>query len=63
VQSRSQDPVLQGLPSLTAEQPLPPFFGFVRIDRVLSSTPPSQSLEHFDHPDHRDIKQSTGHLI
>jgi hypothetical protein len=62
VQSRSQEPVLQGLPSLTAEQPFPPFFGFVRMDRVRSSTPPSQSLEHFDQPDHLDIKQSTGHL-
>merc|ERR1719473_127013 len=62
VQSRSQDPVLQGLPSLTALQPFPPFFGFVRIERVRSSTPPSQSLEHFDQPDHLDIKQSTGHL-
>jgi hypothetical protein len=55
--------VLHGLASLTAEQPLPPFFGFVRIERVRSSTPPSQSFEHFDQPDHLDIKQSTGHLI
>merc|ERR1719183_1650269 len=62
VQSRSHDPVLQGRPSLTAVQPLPPFLGFVRTDRVLSSTPPSQSLEHFDHPDHLDMRQSTGHL-
>merc|ERR1719238_2718107 len=62
VQSRSQEPVLQGLPSLTAEHPLPPFLGLVRMDRVRSSTPPSQSFEHFDQPDHLDIKQSTGHL-
>jgi hypothetical protein len=53
---------LHGLASLTAEQLLPPFLGFVKIDRVRSSTPPSQSLEHFDQPDHLDIKQSTGHL-
>merc|ERR1719240_726457 len=62
VQSRSQEPVLQGRPSLTAEQPFPPFLGLVKIERVRSSTPPSQSLEHFDQPDHLDIKQSTGHL-
>jgi hypothetical protein len=63
VQSRSHDPVLQGRCSLTASHIFPPFLGFVKTDRVFSSTPPSQSLEHFDHPDHLDIRQLTGHLI
>merc|ERR1719163_2336866 len=62
VQSRSHEPVLHGRASLTAPQPLPPFLGLVKIERVRSCTPPSQSLEHLDHPDHLDIKQSTGHL-
>jgi len=62
VQSLSHEPVLQGRASATAEQPLPPFFVFTMMDRVLCSTPPSQSLEHFEKPDHLDIEQSTGHL-
>jgi len=62
VQSRSHEPVLHGSASATAEQPRPTFFVFVMMDRVLCLTPPSQSFEHFDQPDHLDIMQSTGHL-
>merc|ERR1719237_131488 len=63
LQSRSHEPVLHGRSSWTVSQPLPPFFGFVNTDLVFVSTPLSQSLVHFDQPDHSDIKQSTGHFF
>jgi hypothetical protein len=42
---------------------MPPFFGWTRMLRVRPWAPPSQSLLHFDQPDHFDITQFTGHLI
>merc|ERR1719361_1992926 len=54
-QFRSHDSVLQFSDSWTVSQALPPFFAFVRIERVLTRTPPSHSFEHFDQPDHSDI--------
>merc|ERR1719379_2652710 len=61
-QSRSQEPVLHGSSSWTVSHDLPPFFAFVRTERVRIRTPLSHSFVHLDQPDHSDITQSTGHL-
>jgi hypothetical protein len=62
VQSRSQDPVLQPRISEALSHSLPPFLALVITARVRICTPPSQSLVHFDQPDHSETTQSTGHL-
>mmetsp|Transcript_1340 Transcript_1340/g.4553 ORF Transcript_1340/g.4553 Transcript_1340/m.4553 type:complete len:281 (-) Transcript_1340:1600-2442(-) len=63
LQSRSQDPVLQDRSSCTASQPVPPFFGLTRMERVFTWTPLSHSLVHFVQPDHDDIEHETGHFF
>ena len=63
VQSRSHDMVLHASVSSAVLQEIPPFLGLVISDRVWDRTPPSQSAENFDQPDHSDITQSTGHFF
>merc|ERR1719313_2103341 len=62
VQSRSHEPVLQDSSSWAVLHDSPPFLVLVMMERVRPRTPPSQSFVHFDHPDHMDISQSTGHF-
>merc|ERR1719375_2316299 len=52
LQLRSQEPVLHGRDSAAVLHAVPPFFGCTNTLRVRPWAPPSQSLEHFDHPDH-----------
>ena len=63
VQLRSQETVSHARSSVGVSHSLPLFFGMTMMLRVLVFTPPSQSLVHVDDSDHRDITQSTVHLI
>jgi hypothetical protein len=60
MQFLSQEPVAHGLDSSTVLQAIPPFFGFIKMDRVWDCRPPPHSAVHFDQPDQADISQLMG---